>query len=292
MEGYLHSIPKDKLPFQTVHIDHYGPLEKTNGGHKYVLSTIDAFTKFIKLYACKSTGTEEVIKNLRNYFTTYSRPRRIISDRGAAFTSAAFKEFTRNEMIEHTLVAVGTPRANGQIERFHRAITPILAKLSEPSNKWDEMLTTAEFALNNTVCRATEQTPSQLLFGVNQLGTIRDEIRQIVDPYSNEDRELVKNRDRAAESIIKTQNVNENAYNKKGKAANVYDTGDYVVIRNVDVTPGINKKLLPKFKGPYEIKQALDADRYVIGDVEGYQVTQKPLSTIVSADQIKPWLDE
>lgn len=65
-EGYLHSIPKGNLPFQTYHIDHYGPLEKTNKGHKYILSIVDAFTKFLRLYPCKSTNSSESVKDLKN----------------------------------------------------------------------------------------------------------------------------------------------------------------------------------------------------------------------------------
>lgn len=134
-EGYLHSIPKGNLPFQTIHIDHYGPLEKTSKGYKYILSIIDAFTKFIKLFPCKSTGTEETVQNLQTYFKMYSKPKRIISDRGTSFTSTAFKNFVNNEFVEHVLIAVGTPRANGQIERFHRVITPMLSKLCDAIQK-------------------------------------------------------------------------------------------------------------------------------------------------------------
>lgn len=129
IEGYLRIIPKGNLPFQTIHIDHYGPLEKTSKGYKHILSIIDAFTKFIKLYPCKNTGTEEVIKNLETYFKIYSKPKRIVSDRGTSFTSIMFKNFVNNESIEHTLIAVSIPRANGQIERFHHVITSMLSKL-------------------------------------------------------------------------------------------------------------------------------------------------------------------
>ena len=128
-EGYLNSIPKNKIPFDTIHIDHLGRLEKTDHGNKYILSVISAFTKFIKLYACKSTKTEEVMKHLNDYFRYYSKPKRIISDRGTCFTSKTFSEFIDDNDINHNLIAVGTPRTNGQVERFNRDITPMLAKL-------------------------------------------------------------------------------------------------------------------------------------------------------------------
>lgn len=113
---------------------------------------VDAFTKFVRVYPCKSTTAEESIKHLHDYFLVYSRPKRLISDRGTCFTSDAFKEFAREENIEHILVAVSTSRANGQVERFNR-ITPMLAKLSEIPSKWDTVLYKIEYSLNNTICR-------------------------------------------------------------------------------------------------------------------------------------------
>jgi len=35
-EGFLHSIPKEKIPCAMTHIDHFGPLEKT--GKEYRLA--------------------------------------------------------------------------------------------------------------------------------------------------------------------------------------------------------------------------------------------------------------
>lgn len=45
------------------------------------------------------------------------------------------------------------------------------------------------------------------------------------------------------------------------------------MIRNIDTTPGNNRKLIPKLKGPYLVKKVLDYDKYVIEDIEGYQLT-------------------
>lgn len=89
-EGFLHSLPKGNVPFDTLHIDHYGPLEKSRNGNKHILSVIDGFTKFIKLYPCKSTKTEEVTKHLSDYFQNYSLPKRVITDRGTCFKSNKF----------------------------------------------------------------------------------------------------------------------------------------------------------------------------------------------------------
>lgn len=47
-KGYLHSIPKVKRRFLTLHIDHLGPLKKTKGYNKFILVVIDSFSKFVR----------------------------------------------------------------------------------------------------------------------------------------------------------------------------------------------------------------------------------------------------
>ena len=91
------------------------------------------------------------------------------------------------------------------------------------------------------------------------------------------------------------QLANKRYYDKKRKSANVYNVGDYVMIFNNDTTPGVNKKLLPMFKGPYVIvivKKMLDHDRYIVEDIDGFQVTQKPYSGTCAASQMKPYINE
>lgn len=70
----------------------------------------------------------------------------------------------------------------------------------------------------------------------------------------------------------------------------MYSVGDYVMIRNFDCTPGANKKLIPSFKGPYVVKEVLDHDRYIVTDIEGFQLTQMPYTGTVGPDQIKHWV--
>lgn len=86
------------------------------------------------------------------------------------------------------------------------------------------------------------------------------------------------------------QSENEKRYNLRRKVAREYKIGDYVEIRNIETTPGINKKLLPKYKGSYVVKKVLDHDRYVITDLEGFQLTSRPYSGIVSPNQMRPYI--
>ncbi|KAK9674756.1 Integrase zinc binding domain, partial [Popillia japonica] len=289
-EGFLHNLPKGSIPFNVVHIDHVGPFEKTRFRHKYILVIIDSFTKFVKLYACVKTDTKEVIKHLREYFSYYSKPGKIISDRGSCFTSTEFKAFLNNQGICHSMIATGMPQANGQVEVINKSISAMCSKLTTDISKWDDVLGQVEFGINNTVNRSTGECPSVLLFGVHQKGQLEDEVRTFLESrVITETGDLNLIRNKASKNIIKTQDYNKCYFDKKHKSARNYSVGDYVMITNMDVTAGTNKKLLPKFKGPYVITAALDNDRYIVRDPPGFQLTQMPYEGVIAAARMKPW---
>ncbi|XP_018368249.1 PREDICTED: uncharacterized protein K02A2.6-like [Trachymyrmex cornetzi] len=171
-EGYLNPIPKGRLPFETLHINHFGPVDRQVSSKKYVLAIVDAFSKFVRLFATKTTGTKETTACLTQFFQSYSKPQRIISDRGSSFTSQEFEKFMKKQGIQHIKVAVGSPQANGQAERINRVLAPCIAKLSNPSNGWQRynILHEVEYSINNAVNRSTGKSPSQLVFGIDQRG--------------------------------------------------------------------------------------------------------------------------
>jgi len=93
-----------------------------------------------------------------------------------------------------------------------------------------------------------------------------------------------------ANRIVKSQVANKIHSDAKHKEATTYKENDYVMITNTNVTVGLNKKLIPKFRGPYIIIKVLDQDRYIVNDIEGFQVTRRPYERIVGPDRIKKWV--
>lgn len=258
-----------------------------------MFAVVDSFTKFIKLYAT-NTGAKESICALRRYFTDYSRPKRIISDRETAFSAMEFGNLCKEMNVEHVLNSTSSPRSNGQVERANRVLKAILAKVTDPVNRadWKQKLSEVEFAMNNTVHCATKQTPTKMLFGVEQRGKIVHELTEYLnEKYSVKEESLQEIRKRAVENIQKSQLQNQKLFEQKHKPAIEFEIGDLVVIKNVDTTVGKNKKLIPKYKGPYMVRKHLGHDRYVITDVENYQVTQIPYNGVVDSTRMKKWLE-
>lgn len=289
-ECMLSPIEKGSVPLDTFHIDHLGPLPSTKKSYVYIFAVIDAFSKFVWLYATKSTSASEVIDRLRKQSSIFGNPRRIVSDRGSAFTSKEFKEYCESENIEHQLTTTGIPRANGQIERLNRTLISLLTKLSAPNScEWYKYINAAQLCINTTFHRSIGMTPFRVMLGVHP--RIRDDpsIREILDNecvalFSDDRDEL---RQRARESIIKIQHENKVGYNRNRKEAVRYREGDMVAIRRTQQGPGL--KFSHKYLGPYEVIKVLRNHRYMVrktGEHEG------PLQTSTASDYMKPWLED
>lgn len=158
-------IPKGYVPLSTYHIDHLGPMTSTSKLYKYILVVIDGFSKFTWLYPTKTINVKEVMDRLRTQQKSFGSPERIISDRGAAFTSTEFKEYCSEEHIDH--VTTGVPRGNGQVERVNQIIIPVLTKLAQDNpDKWYRYVDQVQNAINSTYQRGIGITPYEVLFGM------------------------------------------------------------------------------------------------------------------------------
>ena len=175
-------------------------------------------------------------------------------------------------------------------------MTSTLAKLVELvcQADWSKHLTRVEYALNNTVHSTTKKLPSELLFGVAQRGPEVDSLTEYLEEKlpENSVRCLNTIRKSASDGIIKSQIRNERKFLNKNYPPHQFSIGDYVVMRNTDTSTGSNKKLIPKYRGPYVIHKVLPHDRYIIRDIENCQLTQLPYNGVIEASRLRLWKDE
>lgn len=224
----------------------------------------------------RSTTAAEVISRLEKQAAVFGNPRRIISDRGTAFTSSEFKNYCINEKIEHVLVTTDVPRGNGQVEHINRIIIPLFSKLAAPCpENWYKHVERVQEFLNSTPSRSTGLTPFELLTG--QLMRLRDDLdpRKLIeeDLINSIQEKRSKLREKARNAIEKIQRESRSSCNRKRKKASLYRTGDLVAIKRTQCAPS---KFSSKFLGPYEITKVLRGDRYVVhkvGDHEGPKTT-------------------
>lgn len=289
----LHPIEKKDIPFDTLHIDHVGPFVKSSKGNSYLLVIVDAYTKFLVMKPVKTTKTSMVIDKMREYFSIFGIPKRIISDRGSCFTSIKFKDFLSQLGVRHVLNAVATPRANGQVERYNRTLLDALTAkcIGSDEKKWDAQVPDIQLGLNNTINKGIGKTPSQALFGTTLIGTTEGRVKLYLDnDCVNDTESLDKIREEINEYIVGYQDKQKAAYDKKACTPALYSVGDLVSIEREIQSTGQSRKLIPKFQGPYRVVEVLGNDRYRIEDTPITKKGNRKYSAIIAVDKMKRWM--
>ncbi|GFX69912.1 retrovirus-related Pol polyprotein from transposon 17.6 [Trichonephila clavipes] len=143
------------------------------------------------------------------------------NDRGSAFTSKLFNDYC-DENIQHLQIATGVPRGNGQVERIHRTLIPVLTKLSlDDSTKWYKYVDRLQRILNSTISRSTKWTPFELLVGIKMRNKedilIKDLLLEEMAKELLEQREFLRND--AKKNIETLQFENRKTYNRRRKKA-------------------------------------------------------------------------
>ncbi|GFV23799.1 retrovirus-related Pol polyprotein from transposon 17.6 [Trichonephila clavipes] len=183
-----------------------GPLPSTKKCYKHLFTVIDSFSKFVWIYPVKSTSTKDALDKLILQQSIFGNPSKIITDKGSAFTSTEFQKFCQEESIEHIQITTGVPRGNGQIERMHETIIPVLSKLTiEKPEKWFKLVHRLQCIMNSTTTRSTKFTPFEVLIGVKMKQKEDLQIKHLLEDELSEQfinkRETLRNE--AKENILR-----------------------------------------------------------------------------------------
>lgn len=188
----------------------------------------------------------------------FGAPKRIIADQGRCYISAEFKQFCSDHNIELHLVATGSARANGQVERVMRTLKNLLTIIENDVNKvWRDELGEVQLALNSTRSRVTGFTPTELMFGVRAQSLGMSQISTNIDTPSRADLDAIRNQ--ASANILKAASSQEQLFNRGKAIVKPFEQGDYVFVKGSERN---QTKLAKKFKGPFVVTKVLDNDRY------------------------------
>lgn len=135
IQAELHPIPKVAVPWHTVHIDATGKLSGKRDAKEYVFVLIDAFTKYVLLHHSHNIDTASSIRAVKHSVALFGAPTRLIADQGRCFASQDFRDFCDSVNIKLHLIATGSSRANGLVERVMSTLKNMLTA-TETSNKF------------------------------------------------------------------------------------------------------------------------------------------------------------
>lgn len=256
----LHPIPKVDIPWHTIHIDLTGKLSGKSDKKEYASVIIDAFTKYVLLEYTQSLDANSAVRALKKAVTLFGAPKRIIADQGRCYVSTEFKQFCSDHNIDLHLIATGSARANGQVERVMRTLKCLLTIIENDSNKvWREELGDVQLAINSTRSKITGFTPTELMFGVRaqSLGMSKITPNTSIASISRDNLETL--RSEASRNIERASQSDKERFDRGRARVKPFAQGDFVFLKCSERN---QTKLAPKFKGPFVIVRVLENDRY------------------------------
>jgi len=150
-------------------IDVAGPLARTPSGHRYILTCIDTYTKFVEYIPMRDISAVSVSRALFDQvFCRYGVCKHLQSDQGSNFLASITRSLCHVLGTQMQFSSAFHPISQGSVERDHGVLTDHLSKYivtSGVGDDWDEFLAPAAFVHNNTIHATTKVIPNLLVFG-------------------------------------------------------------------------------------------------------------------------------
>ena len=145
----------------------YGPTN--NRGYRYVLVTIDKFSKFGWTTSLKNKNAQTIKDSFENVLTSSKRkPNLIESDRGKEFYNNIFQDFLNKNDIK--LYSRNSSFGSVFAERFNRTIRDLLKKIvfEKGDANWIDVISTITKQYNNRIHSSTKLSPKDASLKKNE----------------------------------------------------------------------------------------------------------------------------
>ena len=287
----LHPIPAVQPPFTRVLLDIVGPLPPTKAGNKYLLTIMDATTRYPEAIPIRSFHASVVIKKLVEFFTHFGLPAEIQTDRGTNFTSNLFEQTMTEWGVRHVLSSAYHPQSQGALERHHQTLKNMLRTFCcDHEQDWDEAVPYVLFAVREAPTESLGFSPNQLVFGHRVRGPL-DVVKEAWCQSPEGSSSLLKQVQTTRERLHKALEVaQQHLQQAQGKMKGYYDRraqyrsfqpGDEVLV----LLPVQGQPLAARYSGPYLIEKRVGDLDYVISTPDRRRKAQ-----LCHINMLKPYL--
>jgi hypothetical protein len=140
-------------PFESLHIDHIGPLPSDNKGNTHILVMIDAFSRWVELFPTKTTGASEAAGCTFQHFGRFGTPYVIHTD----------QELSRLSKVKHSFATAYSKEENGLVKRTAQELMHHLCAMLFDTRVHDKCYHEQSSMVQRIMNTAfTEITPPQL----------------------------------------------------------------------------------------------------------------------------------
>lgn len=262
-------VSQSKFPGECCHVDIFGPLKPTTTGKKYVLSIIDAFTKYIHLVSLSDMKSETICKAIfDNFIAIKGSPEIMITDNATYFKSKEFIEFCKINSIEKRHISAYSAHVNGRVERPNSSIANILAAFCDENSEWDQLLPQVMMSLNSSTHEATHTSPFFLEHGRDmRLPYCIKESNPKFDSEIEYVQQLISSLNevfsKTLVNLLKQESKHIRLSEKGNNVEKInYKLGSLCFVKTPNISSKLSPKLKPKYSGPFRVIERLSKVNY------------------------------
>lgn len=198
---------------------------------------------------------------MKHVFRLHGLPIEILSDRGPQFTSAVWKDFCRLLGARVALSSGFHPQTNGQTERMNQELETALRCLcSANPTSWSAQLAWVEYAHNSHASSSTGLSPFEISLGYQPPLFPSDQLQAAVPSVRSHLTRCRKIWSDTVAALRRASDSQARFANRRRRPAPQYTPGQKVWLSTRDIRlKNLNRKLAPRFIGPYEIEKVLSS---------------------------------
>ncbi|XP_074323556.1 uncharacterized protein LOC141690856 [Apium graveolens] len=239
-------------------------------------------TKWVEAKSMRAINQQDFIKFMDNILMRFGIPRVLLSDNGPEFIGSEFESYHQERGIKYKKSSVAYPQGNGQVEVTNRILLRVIEKrLKEIKSKWLEELPSVLWYYRTSPRTRTRETPFKLAYGTEAMlliEVVSPSHRAInFDEVANEEglrtnMEIIDEvQDQAIAKMERYKEKTREHFSKKSRVKS-FQVGD-LVLRDTEASDLTNTgKLMPKWEGPYKIKEVLRPGTYKLLNMDGSEV--------------------
>ncbi|XP_019259455.1 PREDICTED: uncharacterized protein LOC109237594 [Nicotiana attenuata] len=152
--------------FPACGVDVIGPIKPaTSNGQRFILVSINYFTKWVKASTYKAVTKKVVVDFVRNNIVCqFWIPESITNDNAVNFNSDLMREMCEKFRIVYRKSTAYRSQMNGAVKAANKNTKRILRKIMEYHRQWHEKLSFALLGYPKTMRTSTGATPYMLVY--------------------------------------------------------------------------------------------------------------------------------
>ena len=291
--GELQPLQIPGRRWESVSVDFIMGLPKTKRGHNAIVVFVDRLSKMTHFIAVNDTISAEQFAGIfrDEIWKHHGLAREMVSDRDPRFTSKFWRDICKMLHIRQAMSTAYHPQTDGQTERMNRVLEDMLRMYVSPvQDNWDDLLASAEFAVNNAYQESVRNSPFFLNHGqhpLTPLSMVIEEGQSKVPSAKHFVKVFSQSIGEAKKALIAAQD-RQKAFADTKRRPVEFKVGQEVWLssRNIPLKTAGTRKLVPRWLGPFKVTEQLGAVAYRLDMV----ASMKRLHNVFHVSQLKPYV--